>query len=122
MRCVGGERFGRGPMRSHMRSRCLVLAVLAPLCVCAPARAGTYDVYSCRLPDGSPAPAGGWVPFATEPTSFGLSATASDSCGAGGGLIASLPSYVPVGVEAGWNFTPPPSTTIEGFEITRTVH
>ncbi len=104
-----------------MRSCYLVLAVLVPLIVCAPARAGTYDVYSCRLPDGSPAPAAGWVPFASE-LSVGLSATAADNCRAGGGLTASLPPVALVGMEAGWRFTPPPGTTIEGFEVFREAH
>ena len=27
---------------------------------CAAVRAGTYDVWSCRLPDGRPAPIEGW--------------------------------------------------------------
>jgi hypothetical protein len=99
-----------------MRSCYLVLAVLVPLVICASARAGTYDVYSCRLPDGSPAPAAGWVPFASE-----TGTTAADSCTAGGELVASLPPYVPAGVEAGWRFTPPPATTIEGFEVFRAV-
>ena len=84
-----------------MRSCYLVLAVLVPLVCCAPARAGTYDVYSCRLPDGTPAPAAGWAPFAVAPPEVGLSVTADNSCGSGGGLTASLPSYVPVGMEAG---------------------
>src|SRR4051812_49257560 len=121
MRCVGGENFGRGTRSSHMRSRLLLLATVVSLVVVAPARAGTYDVYSCRLPDGSPAPTGGWVPFGSETTSIGLSATVSDSCGEGGGLSASLPSFPSVGMEAGWRFTGPPTTRIEGFEIFRAV-
>src|SRR3954447_12348535 len=121
MRCVGGERFGRGTRRGYMRSRLLLLAVVVSLVVVAPARAGTYDVYSCRLPDGSPAPAGGWAPVSSGPTSTGLSASTSDSCGAGGGLTASLPPWAPVGMEAGWRFTPPPATSIDAFEVFRAV-
>src|SRR3954451_20679316 len=102
MRCVGGEKFGRGTRRGYMRSRLLLLAVVVSLVVVAPARAGTYDVYSCRLPDGSPAPTGGWVPFGS-----GAAATPIDACGAGGGLAASLPPFAPVGMDAGWRFTPP---------------
>src|SRR3954465_6254655 len=105
MRRVGGEKFGRGTRRGYMRSRLLLLAVVVSLVVVAPARAGTYDVYSCRLPDGSPAPAGGWVPFTGESIELGLSGITGDTCGAGGGLAASLPSYVPVGIDAGWRFT-----------------
>jgi hypothetical protein len=102
-----------------MRSCYLVLAVLVPLVACASARAGTYDVYSCRLPDGSPAPTYAWGSFAGDAPELGLSGTVSDSCGAGGGLVASVPGSYPVGIEAGWRFTPPPATTIEGFDIFR---
>jgi hypothetical protein len=102
-----------------MRSGLLVVAVLVSLLVVAPARAGTYDVYSCRLPDGSPAPTNGWVPFASAPPELGVSMTAN-SCGSAGGLRASLSSFVPAGVEVGWKFTSPPATTIDGFELFRT--
>src|SRR3954470_17238583 len=121
MRVVGGEELGVVPRRGRMRSCYLVLAVLVPLVCCAPARAGTYDVYSCRVPDGSPAPAAGWVPFATGAEPTGLSATAADMCAAGSGLVASLPSYAPVGMESRWAFTAPSGTSIEDFEIFRTV-
>lgn len=104
-----------------MRSGLLVLAVLAPLVVCASARAGTYDVYSCRLPDGSPAPAGGWTPFATQMPAFVSPATVANNCASGDGLVSTLPSFVPSGVEAGWRFTTPPSTSIDGFELFRAV-
>jgi hypothetical protein len=104
-----------------MRSGLIVLATLVSLIVVAPARAGTYDVYSCRLPDGSPAPTVGWAGFDSENAELGLSATASNTCDGGGGLTASIPSYEPVGMAAGWSFTAPPATTIEGFEIFRAV-
>ena len=41
--------------------RALLVALLAVTLWPAAARAGTYDVYACRLPDGSGAPAGGWT-------------------------------------------------------------
>src|SRR3954454_13302309 len=112
MRCVGGEKFGRGTRRGYMRSRLLLIATVVSLVVVAPARAGTYDVYSCRLPDGSPATTNGWARFATPAPEVVL--TTSDGCAAGGGLMASLRSFAPVGTDAGWRFTPPPATTIEG--------
>src|SRR4051812_17739725 len=120
MRCVGGEKFGRGTRRGYMRSRLLLLATVVSLVVVAPARAGTYDVYSCRLPDGSPAPTNGWTRFATPAPEVVV--TTSDGCAAGGGLTASLRPLSAIGVEAGWRFVPPPSITIEGFEIARTAH
>src|SRR3954471_14219028 len=120
MRCVGGEKFGRGTRRGHMRALCLLLTLLTTLVACASARAGTYEVYSCRLPDGSPAPARGWVPFANA-SELGPVGTAANECGGGGGLIASLPPVALAGMDAGWRFASPPGTTIEGFEIFRVV-
>jgi hypothetical protein len=34
------------------------------------ARAGTYDVYGCRLPDGSPIAALGWTPTLFSPDGY----------------------------------------------------
>src|SRR5690349_5908873 len=121
MHFVGGENFFATPRRGRMRAIYLVIAVLVPLALCGPARAGTYDVYSCRLPDGSPAPANGWAPVVNAPPELGLSVTTENSCASSGGLKASLPSFMPAGVDAGWRFTPPPATTIEGFEIARAI-
>jgi hypothetical protein len=102
-----------------MRSCFLVLAVLVPLVACATARAGTYDVYSCRLPDGSPAPTNGWSAFANPAPEIGVNT--ADACASGGTLNASLPPFAPIGMEVGWVFTPPPGSAVEGFELFRAI-
>src|SRR3954451_25215218 len=65
---MGGEFSRRGPTRWQMPPRAASLAVFAALLllvlVCPPrASAGTYDVYSCRLPDNTRTTAHGWRPF-----------------------------------------------------------
>jgi hypothetical protein len=102
-----------------MRALLFLLTLLTAMVSCASARAGTYDVYSCRLPNGSPAPTNGWTPFATPIPE--VIVRTSDACGSGGGLIASIPLLPPTGVDAGWRFTAPAGTTIEAFELSRTV-
>src|SRR5262245_28942155 len=101
MRFVGGEKVCGGPTGSQMRALFFLVTLLTTTLVCAPAQAGTYDVYSCRLPNGSPAPTNGWTPFAT-PADLGPVGTATDDCDHGGSLIASLPSVVLAGMDAGW--------------------
>ncbi len=58
-----------------MPPRLLAFAVFATLLLWpAHASAGTYDVYSCRLPDGTPAPTDGWHPFVDAGRQSGLRA------------------------------------------------
>src|SRR4051794_20015857 len=84
----------------------LALAVLAPA-----ANAGTYDVYGCRMPDGSPAPVSDWT---------AQGANAHDMCGAGQGLPAELPpQQIYTNVSSGWRFTSPADTVIDNFTIYR---
>jgi hypothetical protein len=85
----------------------LLFIGLAP----APARAGTYDVYSCRLPNGEPAGIDGWVATGTN---------AYNDCGSGGGLAAQLPAgIVPPLTASGWRFAAPSDVRITGFTIYR---
>jgi hypothetical protein len=73
--------------------------------------AGTYDVYSCRLPDGSPAEADGWVP---------RGAIALDTCWQSGGLQAELPPEPQMWErQSGWRFAAPADTSIATFTIYR---
>jgi hypothetical protein len=84
----------------------LALAVLAPA-----ANAGTYDVYGCRMPDGSAAPVSGWT---------AQGANAHDMCWAGQGLTAELPpQQIYTNVSSGWQFTSPANTVIDNFTIYR---
>jgi hypothetical protein len=61
-------------------SLALALAVSA-----ACAQAGTYHVYSCRMPDGEVAPVDGW-----SGTKSGTYVYAENSCGLGGALLAAM--------------------------------
>lgn len=65
------------------------------------ASAGIYHVYSCRTPDGQPAPTDGWT-SSTNPAS--ASVIAADTCSSGGALIAALGDGVKheVGAYARW--------------------
>jgi hypothetical protein len=106
-----------------MPSRLLVIAALGAVLLIlilwvSPAGAQTYDVYSCRLPDGSPAPAHGWRPFTQ-----GLLVTATDRCAEQGGLTASFgldwPGRNAIGDRAAWRFDAPGGVTIIGFRLVR---
>jgi hypothetical protein len=104
-----------------MRLYAVALTLLLALLI-APtgARAGTYDVYSCRLPDGSPAPTFGWQSFANSPGASSGTAAATDECATGGGMTASLPPMnFDLGTQAGWFFVAPANTVIEAFRVSR---
>ncbi len=93
----------------------LVLAAGAWLAMPSGASAGTYDVYSCRLPTGGLIAAAGWTPYKTGP------GTTSDGCATGGGLTAQLDpaSRVSQNDMAGWVFDAPPDTTIANYSLHR---
>jgi hypothetical protein len=95
-----------------MLSRGLLLtAVLAGLLLpSSSARAGTIDVYSCRLADGTAVPASGWTPFSNF-TLTGLPNPAGGDCGTQYGLLNAVAPTQP-GHEAGWRFDAPAGTTI----------
>jgi hypothetical protein len=89
----------------------VLIVALFTLVAAPPAEAGTYDVYSCRFPDGRPAPADGWTPFG---------AIAHDTCSRGGGLTADLPAERTLWERvSGWRFSAPADTSIRGFTIYR---
>jgi hypothetical protein len=94
--------------------RRLALAVLLVPAFTATADAvpGTYDVYSCSMPDGSPAPIDGWRPYTR-----GLG-TLSNNCPLSG-LHASLTSTNASGERLGWAFDAPPATTIQDLTVFR---
>ncbi len=80
-----------------------MLAVALVACgIAAPAaRAGTYDVWSCRGPDGAALAAGAWT----------LAGSAADSCAQGGSLR--------VTPDGSARLVPPPGTRIAGYELWR---
>lgn len=75
------------------------------------ARGGEYHVFSCRTPEGQPAPTDGW----SEPTHSGEDATLDTCSEAGGGLIAGMDAHVahPADTDkATWEFAAPPGESI----------
>jgi hypothetical protein len=95
--------------------RAVLPAVLAGLLFPSLARAGTIDVYSCRLADGTAAPASGWTPFSNF-TLIGLPSPVRGDCGTQYGLMDALAPTQP-GQEAGWRFDAPPATTITAVAL-----
>jgi hypothetical protein len=98
-------------------ARALAIAVvLAALLAPAAAEAGTYDVYACRLPDGSAAPAGGW-------STSGLLAGADVRAAAGCPLtVSAAPSATALRpITLGWRFDAVDDTTIAAYDVARRV-
>jgi hypothetical protein len=81
---------------------------------CANARAGTYDVWGCRLADGKPAAIDGWK--ALGPGNW-------ETCASGGPIETWLDNTADVGywAEFGWRFLTPVDTTIDNFTVQRAV-
>ena len=89
----------------------LAVALVALAASALPAHAGTYDVWSCRLPDGKAAPLEGWRfqgwgKGANQCPHFGFSAVFPTS-----GLAS--------GATSGWEFIAPPDLAIAGYELHR---
>ena len=104
--------------------RALVLALFTLSAIPAVASAGTYDVYSCTLPNGRPAPLEGWRSEKTlEPRTLVSNTCAVPAPGSlVGALGAELAGRTGGDGYAGWYFTAPRSTTISNFTLFRTVH
>jgi hypothetical protein len=88
-------------------------AVLAPL-----APAGEYHVYTCRTPDGEPAPADGWSPSAA-----GTATVTEDTCSQpGGALVAGLAAQTTRLANtniATWAFEAPSGETLAAATVWR---
>jgi hypothetical protein len=100
-----------------------VCATVAACAICGPASASVpYDVYGCRLPDGSPAPAEGWTPSGAT-----LGVYVTGTChltslpSARRALSGQLSSGVPTGSEAAWHFAAPVDTAISNVTFWRAV-
>lgn len=84
--------------------------------------AGTYEVSTCRGPDGTPAPtsdlAGGWQPRYVYPGPNGGN-VARDTCATGGALEAAHASQFAqsAGSASGWNFEAPTGTGIVRYSL-----
>ncbi len=88
---------------------------LAVTAACA--SAGTYHVYSCRMPDGQAAPADGW-----SGAVVGTYAYANNTCEVGGALSATLEDPVVREANAGyatWRFAAPANETLAGAVLWR---
>ncbi|WP_210490958.1 hypothetical protein [Patulibacter sp. SYSU D01012] len=84
----------------------LTLAALVPA---ADADAGTFTVWSCRGPEGAPAPTVAWQ-------AGGTAGTTADDCAAGGALRATLGQADADGdAISGFGFVLPPGATIAGY-------
>ena len=94
----------------------LVLATAVWFTASDSAMAGTYDVYGCRLPNGTPIPADGWAPHTVH-----AGGDASNYCAPFGGLSAALHADIAVNhlAQAGWVFDSPPNTTIAEYALYR---
>lgn len=98
-------------------------ALLALISVSPPfAEGARYEAFTCKAPDGSPAPtvfpSSGWAPetFGTSP---GGGNVLRDDCASGGPLIAELgvSSRQPAPSFAVWTFSAPPSTSLVAFDL-----
>lgn len=96
-----------------------MLACSAPT---AAAEAATYDVWSCRAPDGSPAivrdDGGGWVARSVAGDAGGTNRI-EDNCFASGGLEVEhvRSGSQPVNSSSGLQFLPPTKTEIVHYEL-----
>src|SRR5438105_9624550 len=90
------------------------------LAAAAPARAGSYHVYSCRTPSGAAAPTDGWSGSVAPNGTFDQ--YARDTCAQGGALVAALGKQTahPANLDkATWAFTPAAGTSIAGATLFR---
>lgn len=78
------------------------------------ATAGTYDVWGCRMPDGSPAPIAGWRAVAVK------APPPTTDCATYGGMRAEFPATALAAESStGWWFEAPANTAIAGYELFR---
>ena len=93
-------------------------AAFALLTLAAPAGAadGTYDVYACKGPTGTPAGLAGWSSSATD------HASVADACAGGGPFSLGLAAGAPGGRGGSWSFAAPANTAIVGVAAQRTTN
>jgi hypothetical protein len=106
-------------MGQRTRKLWFTAALLLLACAVGPAdaQAGRYHVYSCRMPDGMPAPVDGW-----SGTTTGTSTYALNTCESGGALLAALGDQVARTANtdiATWTFTAPAGAVVAGARLWR---
>lgn len=94
-----------------------VMAVALLLAGAVSASAGDYLVSACKTPGGKIAPTDGWTALQTP----GAGGSDTNTCSAGGVLGAALfgTQDQPAGGRVGWQFSAPPNTTIDYFNLWR---
>ncbi len=94
----------------------VILSAAGPLGLPAVAEAGSYTVYTCRLPSSQAAATDGWVPDSSSP---GIRVT--DSCGSGGYLGAEMDAVgFPDTMRRGWRWSAAAGTALREMTLWRT--
>src|SRR3954447_1098102 len=104
-------------MLSTIRSACLAagLSILALVAFSPAAEAGTYQQYTCKLPDGTPAGTDGWTPDAVSPF-----LPQSDDYDQSAGLRTQMQGVgISSGVERAWTWAPAANTTLQEAHLYR---
>lgn len=105
------------------RGLAAVVTVAAACTISGPASASVpYDVYGCRLPDGSPAPADGWRPSGASAL-VPVTETCRDTALAPElrAISARFAGPIVKGSDASWALFAPPDTAIANFAVWRAV-
>jgi hypothetical protein len=106
-------------MKERILTTSLAVALLL-LAIPAVSRAGSYHVYSCRMPDGEVAPVDGWSGSLAPGGAFDDYVT--NSCGSGGGLVAALGNetrHLAFTDRATWMFSPPSAASLVAATLWR---
>src|SRR3954454_5993346 len=100
-----------------------VITIAAACAISGPASASVpYDVYGCRLPDGSPAPVEGWMPSgASDQVHVTGTCHLTSLPSASRSLSASFSNLVPIGSVGAWNFAAPVDTMVVNTTFWRAV-
>src|SRR5688572_10476543 len=107
-----------------LAKRVIVAALVALAALPATANAGSYDVYSCTLPNGNPAPIDAWKGIVSgKPGSSASSSCLSPPTGAPtGAMRAEMTKAVDRGDATGFVFSAPRYTTVSHLTLYRTAH
>ncbi len=112
----------RGAPRARACLLALLLAAVTFGALGVPgARAGSWILLSCSLPDGTPAPTDGWSGGSTG--QVGPNSGDANTCASGGALEALVSGASPQSPYAGpdWVFTAPAGSAITGGTLTATL-
>jgi hypothetical protein len=105
------------------RGSAAVTMIALACAISSPASASVpYDVYGCRMPDGSPAPTEGWRPAGSSALAP-VGETCRDSSLAPElrAISARFAGPIAKGSTTSWSFFAPPDTSISNFAIWRAV-